>query len=60
MSESAEPAPRCNPLLPSAHSPVPHDYAVTDTEYGDLGSGGSYEVLECQACQRIAYRPLPD
>lgn len=50
----------CNPNLPNARSPEPHDYERIDTEYGSLGSGGSYDVLVCRNCGRRAYDPLPD
>lgn len=55
-----DPAPQCDPALPSRLSPVPHAYEVAGTEYGSLGGGGSYDVLACRACGRIAYEPLPD
>lgn len=50
----------CDPGLPSAFSPVPHDYEIQDTEYDSLANGGSYEQLRCRACHRIAYHQLPD
>jgi hypothetical protein len=50
----------CDPAKPNAESPVPHDYEVIGEEYGSLASGGSYEVLECRVCGRVAYSPLPD
>jgi len=51
---------RCDPAMPSAQSPVPHQYDVTGTEDGSLADGGSYEVLKCRNCSRTAYRQLPD
>jgi hypothetical protein len=53
-------AARCDPGQPSVLSPVPHDYEIIGTEYGSLAEGGSYEQLRCRACERIAYRQLPD
>jgi hypothetical protein len=50
----------CDPALPSAESPVPHDYKTIGTDYGSLADGGSYEVLCCRVCERVAYSPLPD
>jgi hypothetical protein len=50
----------CDPELPSALSPVPHDYDVIGLEDGSLADGGSYEILRCKACRRIAYSQLPD
>jgi hypothetical protein len=51
---------RCDPALPSAESPVPHDYDEADEEYGSLADGGSYRRLRCSVCHRVAYSPLPD
>lgn len=50
----------CDPTKESRLSPVPHDYEVVDQEYGSLGDGGSYDVLECKNCGRRAYSSLPD
>ena len=50
----------CDPALPSAQSPVPHDYEHVEDEYGSLADGGSYEKLRCRSCGRITYSPLPD
>ena len=65
ISEPGQELPRCDPELSSAQSPVPHDYARA-TDLGDDGfehgslAGGSYEILRCRSCHRIAYKPLPD
>lgn len=37
-----------------------HNYVVVDEEYDSLENGGSYEVLRCTRCHRIAYQPLAD
>lgn len=50
----------CDRAKESRRSPVPHDYEVTGEDYGALGAGGSYEVLTCRRCGRVAYSPLPD
>lgn len=50
----------CDPAKPSNLSPAPHDYKEIGEEYGSLAAGGSYEILECRVCGRIAYSPLPD
>jgi hypothetical protein len=31
-----------------------------ETEYGSLGSGGSYEVYKCDKCGNICRTMLPD
>jgi hypothetical protein len=57
------PGDRCDPGLPDAQSPVPHDYEdLNDDEYGSLADGGSYRRLRCRRpwCRRPAYDPLPD
>lgn len=51
---------KCDPDLPGSQSPVPHDYESAGEEYGSPGDGGSYEILRCRSCKRIAYQPLPD
>jgi hypothetical protein len=51
---------RCDPAVPSAQSPVPHDYVTEGTEYGSLADGGSYDRLRCRSCHRVAYEMLPD
>lgn len=56
----AMPGVRCDPALPSALSPVPHDYDHAGDDYGSLADGGSYEELRCRNCGRTAYSPLPD
>lgn len=50
----------CDPTKMSRDSPVPHRYVVVDEEYDSLANGGSYDVLRCTVCGRIAYSPLPD
>lgn len=50
----------CDPKKTSRQSPEPHDYEVIGEEYGSLADGGSYEILKCKACGRIAYSQLPD
>ena len=50
----------CDRRKPSAWSPVPHDYEEIDEEYGGLADGGSYYVLKCKSCSRVAYSPMPD
>lgn len=50
----------CDPARPSDASPVPHAYALVGYEYASLAAGGSYEVLLCLACGRVAYTSLPD
>lgn len=57
---AAPAAPACDPELPSALSPVPHEYDPAGAEYGALADGGSYDRLRCRNCGRIAYSPLPD
>jgi len=52
--------PPCDPGMPSALSPVPHDYEPAGEEYGSLAGGGSYERMRCRVCHRIAFAPLPD
>jgi hypothetical protein len=51
---------RCDPDLPDALSPVPHDYEKTGTDDGSLADGGCYDILRCAVCHRVAYRQLPD
>lgn len=41
-------------------SPVPHDYEMVGEEYGSLDSGGSYDILKCRVCGRVAYSPIAD
>lgn len=50
----------CSKGEESRNSPVPHDYKHVDDDYGSLGDGGSFEVLCCIVCGRVAYSPLPD
>jgi hypothetical protein len=52
--------PFCDPTKPTSESPAPHDYETVGEEYGSLASGGSYDVLKCQNCGRVAYSPMPD
>lgn len=51
---------KCDKTKESRLSPVPHTYKKIDTEYGSLGDGGSYDVLECTECGRVAYSPIGD
>jgi hypothetical protein len=51
---------KCDKTKESRLSPVPHDYKTIGEDYGSLGSGGSYEKLECKNCGRIAYSPMAD
>lgn len=51
---------RCDRTKESARSPVPHAYEVTGAEYDSLSNGGSYDILTCQACGRIAYSSMAD
>lgn len=50
----------CDPEKESRLSPVPHDYELIDEEYGSLADGGSYDVLKCRRCGRVAYSQMPD
>jgi uncharacterized OB-fold protein len=50
----------CDPRKPSQRSPVPHLYEEAGEEYESLGNGGSYYVLKCKNCGRVAYSPMPD
>lgn len=58
MSEPTTAA--CDRAKESRLSPVPHDYEETDQDYGSLADGGSYDVLKCRACGRIAYSQMAD
>ena len=51
---------QCDRSQPSRTSPVPHDYEVTGDEDGSLADGGSYDVLTCRRCGRVAYSPVAD
>lgn len=50
----------CDPTKESRLSPVPHDYETVAEEYGSLGGGGSYDVLRCRVCGRVAYSAMAD
>ena len=50
----------CDPTKPSDESPIPHAYDEIGEEYGSLADGGSYTVLQCAVCGRVAYSQLPD
>jgi hypothetical protein len=50
----------CDPTKESRLSPVPHDYEHVGEEYGSLGDGGSYDILKCRVCGRVAYSPMAD
>jgi hypothetical protein len=54
------PAVACDPTKESRLSPVPHEYEATGEDYGSLADGGSYDVLTCRVCGRVAYSALPD
>lgn len=54
------PLPQCDRTKPSDQSPWPHNYEHHGYEYASLIEGGSYEILKCQRCGRIAYQMLPD
>lgn len=50
----------CDKTKPNNLSSVPHDYENVGEEYGSLGDGGSYDVLKCKVCGRIAYSMMAD
>lgn len=50
----------CDSTKESRLSPVPHDYEHVGEEYGSLADGGSYDVLKCRNCDRVAYSQMPD
>lgn len=52
--------PNCDPAQPTQSSPAPHDYEVVGAEYDSLANGGSYDILRCRRCGRIAYSPIAD
>lgn len=52
--------PTCDKTLESRLSPVPHSYDVVGTEEGSLSDGGTYDVLECRRCGRVAYSMVAD
>lgn len=60
QSPNAEYAGQCDPHLESRLSPIPHDYEVVGDEDGSLADGGSYDVLKCRRCGRVAYSPIAD
>jgi uncharacterized OB-fold protein len=50
----------CDPQKQSNQSPVPHVYEEIGEDYGSLGDGGSYFMLKCKNCGRVAYSPMSD
>ena len=52
--------PRCDPAKESRLSPVPHSYTSVGQEDGSLSDGGSYDILKCTSCGRVAYVPIAD
>jgi hypothetical protein len=60
MAERTDDDSACDPTKESRLSPVPHAYEVVGEEYGSLADGGSYEVLRCHCCGRVAYSPMGD
>ena len=53
-------APHCDPAKESRLSPVPHSYTSVGQEDGSLSDGGSYDILKCTSCGRVAYAPIAD
>ncbi len=51
---------RCDPTKETRKSPVPHSYENVGEEYDSLGNGGSYDILKCRNCGRIAFSPIAD
>ena len=52
--------PGCDPTKESRLSPVPHSYNSIGQEDGSLSDGGSYDILRCENCGRVAYSPIAD